>query len=137
MTAPLVPGCVRGLLEPPEQVLRKLTIRDDALLQRSLAKEGCGRPAESSLDPKTHALVRIAALIAMDAAAPSYLCAVDAARSAGASDEDVVGCLLAVLSLLGEPRVVSAAPKLGLALGYDVGAALEDADAAAGQAGGR
>jgi alkylhydroperoxidase/carboxymuconolactone decarboxylase family protein YurZ len=119
-------------LEPPEQLLRKLTIRDDALLQRVLAKEECGRPAESSLDPKTHALVCIAALIAMDAAAPSYLCAVEAARAAGASDDEVVGCLLAVVPFLGEPRVVSAAPKLGLALGYDVGAALEEAGTALG-----
>ena len=120
------------LLEPPEQVLRKLTIRDLGLLRRSLATKECGRPAESSLDPKTHALVCIAALIAMDAAAPSYLCAVDWAREAGASDEDIVGCLLAVVPILGEPRVVSAAPKLGLALGYDVGAALEEAGTALG-----
>jgi len=132
MPSPEVPGLVRGLLEPPVQVLRKLTIRDNALLQHALAREGWGRPAESSLDPKTHALVRVAALIAMDAAAPSYLCAVDSAREAGATDEDVVGCLLAVLPILGEPRVVSAAPKLGLALGYDVGAALEEAGSALG-----
>jgi len=132
MRSRVLSGCVRSLLEPPEQVLRKLTIRDDALLQRSLAREGCGRPAESSLDPRTHALVRIAALIAMDAAAPSYLCAVDSARAAGASDEDVVACLLAVMPILGEARVVSAAPKLGLALGYDVGAALEEAGSALG-----
>ena len=57
-----------SLLEPPAQVLRKLTIRDDALLRRVLADEECGRPAESALDPKTHALACISALIAMDAA---------------------------------------------------------------------
>jgi alkylhydroperoxidase/carboxymuconolactone decarboxylase family protein YurZ len=113
-------------LQHSEEVLRKLAIRDDALLQRVLAEEQCGRPAESSLDPKTHALACVAALIAMDATSPSYLCAVEAARSAGASDDEIVGCLLAVLPILGEPRVVSAAPKLGLALGYDVGAALEE-----------
>jgi alkylhydroperoxidase/carboxymuconolactone decarboxylase family protein YurZ len=113
-------------LQHSEEVLRKLAIRDDALLERVLAEEQCGRPAESSLDPKTHALACVAALIAMDATSPSYLCAVEAARSAGASDDDIVGCLLAVLPILGEPRVVSAAPKLGLALGYDVGAALEE-----------
>ena len=122
---------MRSLLETPGQVLRKLTIRDDALLRR-LAAEECGRPAESSLDPKTHALVCIVALIAMDAAAPSYLCAVESARAAGASNEEIVGCLLAVVPLLGEPRVVCAAPKLGLALGYDVGAALEEAGSALG-----
>jgi hypothetical protein len=44
----------------------------------------------------------------------------------------VVACLLAALRVLGAARVVSAAPKLGLALGYDVGAALEDASALAG-----
>lgn len=132
MRTPLLGAQVGSLLEPPEQLLRKLTIRDDALLQRVLAKEECGRPAESSLHPKTHALVCIAALIAMDAAAPSYLCAVDSARTAGASDEEIVGCLLAVVPILGEPRVVSAAPKLGLALGYDVGAALEEAGTALG-----
>ena len=82
-------------METPGQVLRKLTIRDDALLRR-LAAEQCGRPAESSLDPKTHALVCIVALIAMDAAAPSYLCAVESARAAGASDEEIVGCLTSV-----------------------------------------
>jgi 4-carboxymuconolactone decarboxylase len=123
---------VGSLLEPPAQILRKLTIRDDALLHRVLAEEECGRPAESSLDRKTHALVCIAALIAMDAAAPSYLCAVESAREAGATDEDIVGCLLAVVQILGEPRVVCAAPKLGLALGYDVGAALEEAGTALG-----
>jgi hypothetical protein len=34
--------------------------------------------------------------------------------------------------VLGVARVVSAAPKLGLALGYDVAAALEDASSLAG-----
>lgn len=116
-----------GLVEAPAHILRKLTIRDDALLHRVLAEEEAESSA-GSLDPKTRGLVRVAALIAMDAAAPSYLCAVESARSAGASDDEIVGCLLAVLPILGEPRVVCAAPKLGLALGYDVSAALEDAN---------
>jgi len=132
MRTPALRARLGSLLEPPEQLLRKLTIRDDALLRRVLAEEGCGRPAESSLDGKTHALVCVSALIAMDAAAPSYLCAVESARAAGASDDEIVGCLLAILPILGEPRVVSAAPKLDLALGYDVGAALEEAGTALG-----
>jgi 4-carboxymuconolactone decarboxylase len=116
-------------VEAPGQVLRKLAIRDDALLNRVLGEEEAqAGSSAASLDPKTRALVCIAALIAMDAGVPCYLCAVEAARSAGASDEEIVGCLLAVLPILGEPRVVCAAPKLGLALGYDVSAALEDAN---------
>jgi hypothetical protein len=47
------------------------------------------------------------------------------ARRAGASNDEIVGCLLAVMPTLGVARVVSAAPKLGLALGFDVATALE------------
>jgi 4-carboxymuconolactone decarboxylase len=118
----------------PRRRCALLAIGDDALLQRVLADERAGHPCCAPLDAKTHALVCVAALIAMDAAEPSYLWAVDAARAAGASDEELVGCLLAAVPVLGIARVVCAAPKLGLALGYDVGAALEHPDVAAGQA---
>jgi len=50
---------------------------------------------------------------------------VEAALNAGASHNEIVGVLIAVLPLVGISRVVSAAPNLGLALGYDVGEALE------------
>jgi hypothetical protein len=36
-----------------------------------------------------------------------------------------VGVLIAMLPVVGVARVVTAAPNLGLALGYDVGEALE------------
>jgi alkylhydroperoxidase/carboxymuconolactone decarboxylase family protein YurZ len=108
-----------------ECTLRRLAIGDDAYLGRLLASEP-ENVVESGLDPKTHALVRVGALIAVDAPAPSYLDAVDAARGSGTSDEEIVGCLLAVLPELGAARTISAAPKLGLALGYDVVAALEE-----------
>jgi 4-carboxymuconolactone decarboxylase len=121
---------VGGKVEPAEQLLRKLSIRDDALIRRAVTDEEAGGHTASPLEPKTHALVQVASLIAVDAGAPSYLWAIDAARSAGASDDELVACLLAVLPALGAARVVSAAPKLGLALGYDVGAALEDSDTA-------
>jgi 4-carboxymuconolactone decarboxylase len=112
-------------VEHTGQVLVKLAIRDDALIRKALVDEEDGRSPDCPLDPKAHALVRIGALIAVDAAEPSYLPAVEQARSAGATDEELVACLFAVLPALGVARVVSAAPKLGLALGYDVGAALE------------
>ncbi len=108
-----------------ESTLRKLAIGDDAYLGGLIASEAANL-VESGLDPKTHALVRIGALVAVDAPAPSYLEAVDTARASGASDREIVGCLLAVLPELGATRAISAAPKLGLALGYDVAAALEE-----------
>ena len=39
--------------------------------------------------------------------------------------EELVGTLIVVMPIVGVARVVSAAPNLGLALGYDVSDALE------------
>jgi 4-carboxymuconolactone decarboxylase len=110
-----------------EETLRRLSIRDDAFVDSLVAHEGCN-VAASRLDRKTHSLVRLGALIAMDAAPPSYIQAIDTARSCGASDDQIAGTLIAVLPATGVTRVVSAAPKLALALGYDVAAALEAYD---------
>jgi 4-carboxymuconolactone decarboxylase len=107
-----------------QETLRRLTVRDDRFFASVLASdETCTE--SSQLDPKTHALVRIGALIALDAAPQSYASCAQAARYAGATDEEIVGALVATLAVVGAPRVVSAAPKLGLALGYDVDEALE------------
>ena len=108
-------------------MLRRLAIGDDAYIEAAIASESVNM-AKSQLDRKTHALVRLGALIAADAAAPSYLDAVESARGSDTTDEELVGCLIAVLPALGAARVISAAPKLGLAIGYDVTAALEESD---------
>jgi hypothetical protein len=50
---------------------------------------------------------------------------IERAHRCGATDDEIVGCLVAVLPVVGVARVVSAAPKLALALGFDVEAALE------------
>jgi len=110
-----------------EETLRRLSIRDDAYVDSLIAPEACNMAA-SGLDRKTHSLVRLGALIAMDAAPPSYIQAIDIARSCGTSNEQIVGTLIAVMPAIGVTRVVSAAPKLALALGYDVAAALEAYD---------
>jgi alkylhydroperoxidase/carboxymuconolactone decarboxylase family protein YurZ len=105
-------------------MLCKVAIADDAYVEEVLSNDRANLAA-SALDPKTHALVRIGALIALDAEAPAYMWTLEAARRAGASDDEIVGCLLAVMPPLGVARIVSAAPKLGLALGFDVATALE------------
>jgi 4-carboxymuconolactone decarboxylase len=108
-----------------EDTLRKLSIRDDAFVDAMLAHDNANVGA-SGLDRKTHALVRLGALVAIDAAPPSYMWTIEAARRCATTDDEIVGCLIAVLPAIGVARVVSAAPKLGLALGYDVEAALEE-----------
>jgi alkylhydroperoxidase/carboxymuconolactone decarboxylase family protein YurZ len=104
--------------------LRKLAVRDDRYVGALLADEEAGA-AESGLEPRVRALVQIGALVAVDAAPPSYMGVVEEAFAAGATPEDIVGSLVVVLPVVGVPRVVSAAPNLGLALGYDVADALE------------
>jgi alkylhydroperoxidase/carboxymuconolactone decarboxylase family protein YurZ len=112
-------------VEDHEETLRKLAIRDDAYIDGILGDDRRNL-GESRLDEKTHALVRIAGLIAIDAAPPSYMWAVQSALANGATNEEIVGVLVAVTPAVGSGRVVSAAPRLSLALGYDVGAGLED-----------
>jgi 4-carboxymuconolactone decarboxylase len=114
----------RRLVGDYQATLRKLSVRDDAYIDGLLANDDANEAA-SRLEGKTHALVGIAALIAVDAATPCYLEAIREARSWHASSEEIVGCLIAILPTVGIARVVSAAPKVGLALGYDVEIALE------------
>ena len=99
-------------------------------LHRAPATPGdgqCQRDSEASpdaLDPKTLALVRLAALIAVGGAVPSYGAQVDAAIDAGATADEIVDVLVGVIPIVGLPSVVDAAPKLAMALGYDTDAAL-------------
>jgi 4-carboxymuconolactone decarboxylase len=107
--------------------LRRLSLRDDRYID-ALLREECATANVSGIDPRSHALLRIAALIAMDAAPPSFMSAVEAGLDAGASYDEIVGTLIAVMPIVGVARVVSAAPNLALALGYDVSEALELVD---------
>ena len=103
--------------------LRRLSLNDESLIESVLGSHG--NTASPAIDPKTAALVRLAALLAMDAETPSYQWAVSEAIACGATQEELVGVLLTAAPALGQARVVSAAPKLGLALGHDVQAELE------------
>jgi 4-carboxymuconolactone decarboxylase len=108
-----------------ETTLTRLAIADDSYYERLLGIEGTN-VAESHLDEKTHSLVRLGALVAIDSPSPGYMRTVESARRHGASEDEIVGCLIAALPAVGVANVVSAAPKLALALGYDITSALED-----------
>ena len=71
---------------------------------------------QSGLDPRTHALVRIGALVAVGAPSASFGWQVAMAREAGASDDEIAGVLIAVAPAVGLPRAVGAAPLLTKAL---------------------
>jgi 4-carboxymuconolactone decarboxylase len=103
--------------------LRRLAVHDDALLD-AIGVAG-GSFATSVIDERTAALLRVAATIAVDAAPASFQHAVALALAAGATSNEIVASLEAVTPVTGAARVVQCAPKVALALGYDVDAALE------------
>jgi 4-carboxymuconolactone decarboxylase len=74
----------------------------------------------TGLDSRTFALVKIAALIAMDAPPASYAWQIGNALAEGATAEDILGVLRAVAPQVGGPRVVAAAPEIMLALGLSL-----------------
>jgi 4-carboxymuconolactone decarboxylase len=74
----------------------------------------------SGLDARSYALVKIAALIALDAPPASYLWQVANALDAGATPADLMGVLVAVAPQVGGPRTVAAAPELMVALGLSL-----------------
>jgi alkylhydroperoxidase/carboxymuconolactone decarboxylase family protein YurZ len=74
----------------------------------------------TGLDARTFALVKIAALIALDAPPASYAWQITNALEDGATAEDILGVLRAVAPQVGGPRVVAAAPEVILALGLSL-----------------
>ena len=108
-----------------KQHLRRLAVHDEALLEAIASDRSAfgGR-----IDERTAALVRVAATIAVDAAPHSFQHAIALALAAGATSDEIVASLEAVTPVTGAARVVQCAPKVALALGYDVDAALERHD---------
>jgi 4-carboxymuconolactone decarboxylase len=68
--------------------------------------------AASSLDPGTLMLVRIAALVAVDAPPVSYLLNLGAASEVGLDAEQIRGVLAAIAPIVGTPRVAAATGKI-------------------------
>jgi 4-carboxymuconolactone decarboxylase len=92
-----------------------------------------GDDTAGSIDPhglneRTAALACLAALVALHAGPSSYQRCVDRALAAGATVDDVIDTLKVVAPTVGLARLVTAAPGLALALGYDIDAALEAVD---------
>ena len=115
-------------MDEREDMLRSLVLHDDGIVASILA-EDADTWRLSRLDAKTHALVRLGALIALDAPVVSYQSCVALALAAGATADAVVDALIAVAPIAGEARTAAAAAGLALAIGYDIDAALETYDA--------
>jgi 4-carboxymuconolactone decarboxylase len=106
------------------ETIRGLSSRDMDLIG-SLLHVQLDNIEASGLDPMTHALVRIAALVSIGAPPTSYMWQVRVALESGVLPEDIVGVLVALAPTIGMARIVEAAPELARALGLDTEALVE------------
>jgi alkylhydroperoxidase/carboxymuconolactone decarboxylase family protein YurZ len=88
-----------------------LEILGEAVALREAAQQ------QSGLDPHTFALVKIAALVALDSPPASYLWQVANAMDAGVTPAEILGVVRAVAPQVGGPKTVAAAPEIMVALG--------------------
>ena len=95
-----------------------------------LASMTAGSIEASSLDPTTLMLVRIAALVAVDAPPVSYALNLEAAGDLKVDAEQVQGVLAAVAPIVGTARVASATTKIVRALALELEVAELEAEAA-------
>ena len=91
---------------------------DETPLADLLAAMSLASMEVSSLDPERLMLVRIAALIAVDAPPASYLLNLDLADAAGIDGATVRDVFAAVAPIVGTARVASAVGKVARALGF-------------------
>jgi alkylhydroperoxidase/carboxymuconolactone decarboxylase family protein YurZ len=109
----------------PEQVLAEAADASHPVLE-TIFLMNLDTLANCSLDAKTYHLVRLAALIAVDAPPASYLAHIPLAADAGVTIEDAQGVAVAIAPLVGSPRVTAAAGNVLRALGLAV--ALEESE---------
>lgn len=103
----------------------------DAPVLAALADITAVSVARSELDPQSLMLVRLAALIAVDAPESSYLLNVGPAAEVGVTVELAQDVLVAVAPIVGTARTLSAAGKIVAALDLAIDLAIEAAIEAA------
>src|ERR1022692_2065946 len=91
-----------GVDDLTREALAGLALGDPELLLDGLELRA-EMQEKSGLDPRSFALVKIAALIALDAPPASYLRQVTNALDAGATGQDLIGVLRAIAPQVGGP----------------------------------
>lgn len=99
-----------------EDHLRRIARSDDKEIETMVGMRQ-GLKDITQLDDRSFALVKIAALIAVDAPPASYMWQIGNAIAEGVTPEEVLGTMWAVAPQVGGPRLISAAPEIMLALG--------------------
>ena len=102
-----------------EEVVKGLSTHDMGIIG-ALFETQLENIEDSGLDPKTHSLVRIAALISIDAPPASYMWQIGIALDSGVTPEEILGVMIALQPTIGMARIVASAPEIALALGIDL-----------------
>jgi 4-carboxymuconolactone decarboxylase len=110
-----------------QETLRRLAMIDEGFVEDQ-AGLGLGLPSRAALDQKTAALLQLGASVALGSSPVCLEWGTTRALAAGATDDEIADVLLVIAPVTGLGRVVSAAPDVATALGYDIVAALEDPD---------
>jgi 4-carboxymuconolactone decarboxylase len=98
----------------PESSLQALAAGEASTLE-TLTQMQIDARERSGLDEETYALVRLAALVATDAAPVAYLAHLGAAGNPGISTDKMLGTFVAIAPIVGSARVLSAASGMGRA----------------------
>lgn len=123
-----VDACALGddqhVVSDGRELLRQLAASDERSLRRVLVPTpefGRGRAVTvCALDRRTRVLVRLAALLAVGACTESLRWAVDLAAATGVDDDALVATLIAAGPAAGSAQLAASAPRLAVALGFDV-----------------
>jgi alkylhydroperoxidase/carboxymuconolactone decarboxylase family protein YurZ len=102
-----------------QSTLERISLGDADLLEASIGLREIDRQY-SGLDSHAFSLVKIAALVALDAPPASYAWQVSNALAEGVSPEEIIGVLRAIAPQVGGPRLIAAAPEIMLALGLSL-----------------
>lgn len=106
-----------------ERMLRRITLGDASLLT---GPDPSWEPGGvSPLDERSRSLVRLGALLASDPTPATLQNGIAVAIGTEVTTDECVAALVELLPMIGLPRAAAVAPKLGLAIGYDVDSALE------------
>ena len=108
-----------AVVDETERLLRRLALNDEESVGMVLAS-GAESAGAAVLRPKVDVLVQLGALLALGASTSSLRATVDRAVEVGATEAEIVGVLIAVAPTVGLARVVSTAPRLAVAIGYDL-----------------
>jgi 4-carboxymuconolactone decarboxylase len=105
-------------MDPAEDLLRRVALNDENVLGDVMTCR-VGTDSGTELGSKVELLVRLAALLAVEAAAPSLREVVEKATAAGVTTNEIVGVLVCVGPTIGLASMVASASRLAAVIGYD------------------